>query len=495
MLSKNMVKYVSSLSQLTKGYNATLNHLSKVGLHTEPEGPTMKTTVPGPKSKELMQNMNVLLNSGAVNFFADYENSYGNYIADADGNVLLDVYMQIASLPIGYNHPEIHKLITDPKTVSVFANRPALGVNPPLYFAEKLQSVMMSVAPKGLTQLQTMACGSCANENAYKVMFINYNIKRRGGKFPTQEEMSECVLNQGPLCPDLSLLSFKGSFHGRTLGTLATTHSKPVHKMDIPTQDWPVANFPRYKYPLEENVVYNDKQDHDCLQEVGHLIDHWNNVKQKPVAGIVVEPIQSEGGDNFASPYFFQNLQRIAKEKHCYLLIDEVQTGLGATGKFWTHEYFNLPEVPDIVTFAKKMQLGGYYYKQELRPDDPLRIFNTWLGEPSRLLFLETVLNVVNKENLIEQNRITGDYLFSHLKNFCKKYPHLIDSARHLGTFGSINAANGKFRDEILGKLRNAGVQSGGCGEKGIRLRPSLTFQNKHADIFLDKLENILKTY
>jgi 4-aminobutyrate aminotransferase/(S)-3-amino-2-methylpropionate transaminase len=197
--------------------------------------------------------------------------------------------------------------------------------------------------------------------------------------------------------------------------------------------------------------------------------------------------------------------------------MDEVQTGLGATGKFWTHEYFNLPEAPDIVTFAKKMQLGGYYYKQELRPDDPLRIFNTWIGEPSRLLFLETVLNVVNKENLVEQNRITGtlfqsscrierlklkcltffigDYLFSHLKNLCKKYPNLIDSARHLGTFGSINAANGKLRDEILGKLRNSGVQSGGCGEKGIRLRPSLTFQNKHADIFLDKLENILKTY
>jgi 4-aminobutyrate aminotransferase/(S)-3-amino-2-methylpropionate transaminase len=177
------------------------------------------------------------------------------------------------------------------------------------------------VAPKGLTQLQTMACGSCSNENAYKVMFINYNIKRRGGKLPTQEEMAECVLNQGPLCPDLSLLSFKGGFHGRTLGTLATTHSKPVHKMDIPTQDWPVANFPRYKYPLEENVAYNDKQDHDCLQEIEHLIDHWNNVKQKPVAGIVVEPIQSEGGDNFASPYFFQNLQRIAKEVNLLQII------------------------------------------------------------------------------------------------------------------------------------------------------------------------------
>ncbi len=165
-----------------------------------------------------------------------------------------------------------------------------------------------------------MACGSCANENAYKVMFAWYNVKHRGGKPPSKEEMEQCVMNTGPGCPDLSLLSFKGSFHGRTFGTLATTHTKPVHKLDIPSLDWPIASFPRYKYPLEENVAYNDKQDKDCLEEVSYLIDHFNNVKKRPVAGIVVEPVQAEGGDNFGSPFFFQNLQRIAKEVVFFLL-------------------------------------------------------------------------------------------------------------------------------------------------------------------------------
>jgi 4-aminobutyrate aminotransferase/(S)-3-amino-2-methylpropionate transaminase len=84
--------------------------------------------------------------------------------------------------------------------------------------------------------------------------------------------------------------------------------------MDIPSLDWPIASFPRYKYPLEENVEYNRKQDNDCLQEVAYLIDHYNNVKKRPVAGMVIEPVQSEGGDNFGSSYFFQNLQRIGKE-------------------------------------------------------------------------------------------------------------------------------------------------------------------------------------
>lgn len=159
-----------------------------------------------------------------------------------------------------------------------------------------------------------MACGSCANENAYKIMFIWYNMRTRNGKMPSQLVLDECVMNKGIGCPDLSILSFKGSFHGRTLGVLATTHSKPIHKLDIPTLDWPIASFPRYKYPLEDNIEYNQKQDDMCLEEVKHLYEYYKNVKKRPVAGMVVEPIQSEGGDNHASPYFFQNLQRIARE-------------------------------------------------------------------------------------------------------------------------------------------------------------------------------------
>jgi 4-aminobutyrate aminotransferase/(S)-3-amino-2-methylpropionate transaminase len=214
-----------------------------------------------------------------------------------------------------------------------------------------------------MNQVQTMACGSCANENAYKVMFTYYNLVRRNGKPPSQIEMEECVTNKGPGCPDLSLLSFNGAFHGRTLGTLATTHSKPVHKLDVPTMDWPVAAFPAYKYPLEENEEYNRNQDEKCLKQVEELIDYYANEKKKPVAGIVTEPIQSEGGDNHASPFFFQSLQAISKKNHASFLIDEVQTGLCATGKFWAFEHFNLPTSPDILTFAKKMQIGGYYYK------------------------------------------------------------------------------------------------------------------------------------
>ena len=141
--------------------------------------------------------------------------------------------------------------------------------------------------------------------------------------------------------------------------------------------DWPIATFPEYKYPLDENVAYNQNQDKKCLAEVEELIVKYNKAENF-VAGIVVEPIQSEGGDNEASPEFFQGLQKVAKKYGSALLIDEVQTGGGATGKFWCHEHFNLPTPPDIVTFSKKMQIGGYFHTKEMTPKQAYRVFNTW---------------------------------------------------------------------------------------------------------------------
>ncbi len=213
-----------------------------------------------------------------------------------------------------------------------------------------------------------------------------------------------------------------------------------------------------YKYPYEDNLEYNHQQDLHSLKSVAEQIDFYNNEKKRPVAAMIVEPIQSEGGDNMASPFFFQSLQKLAKEKNVIFIIDEVQTGLAATGKLWCHEYFNLPTSPDIVTFAKKMQTGGYYYKDNLRVDAPYRIYNTWLGDPVRILFLEAILETIRKENLIELNKNVGEYMQSGLKEACKNFPHLINSARGLGTFLAVDGTDAGVRDKIIAKLKNEGI-------------------------------------
>ena len=118
-------------------------------------------------------------------------------------------------------------------------------------------------------------------------------------------------------------MSFRGGFHGRTFGALSCTHSKSIHKLDVPSFDWPIATYPLYKYPLNENLIQNEEIDRKCLQEVQDLIDEYER-KGAPVAGLIIEPIQGEGGDNHGSVQFFQRLRKLCSKNGVAFIVDEV---------------------------------------------------------------------------------------------------------------------------------------------------------------------------
>ncbi|OWF52737.1 4-aminobutyrate aminotransferase, mitochondrial-like [Mizuhopecten yessoensis] len=457
----------------------------------EPDKPSVQTEIPGPRSRELLKELDTIQNTEAVQFFVDYERSRGNYLVDVDGNVMLDLFTQIASIPIGYNHPRLLNALLKTENRATLVNRPALAVYPPSDWSSRLKNALLAVAPPGLKQVQTMACGACSVEHSQKAMFIAYQRRQRGGRPPSQEELQSCVEGHAPGCPDLSVLSFKNAFHGRTMGALAVTHTKWIHKLDFPVPDWPCASFPILQYPLDQFVRENRAEEDRCLDEVRERIHAWEK-KGSPVAGMIVEPIQSEGGDNHASPYFFQELQDIAKDYEIPFMVDEVQTGCGATGKFWAHEHWNLKDAPDIVCFSKKMLTGGFYYKDNLRPQEGYRIFNTWVGDPSKMVFLEEVVNLIKEEGLLGQVKDTGSHLINGLYDMQNKYPGILSRARGVGTFCSIDFKDAATRDKILNELRHKGIHLGACGNLSIRFRPTLLLTRNHVDIFMDAFNSII---
>lgn len=385
-------------------------------------------------------------------------------------------FSQIASIAVGYNNPNVAKAASSPEMVRALINRPALGNFPSLDMEEVLSTGILRAAPPGLDQVFTASTGSDANETAYKAAFMWKRAEERGDADFTAEEIESAMRNQAPGAPEYSILSFNGGFHGRTFGSLATTRSKPIHKLDIPSFDWPSAPFPKLQYPLEQFSSENAAEEQRCIDEVERVLD----TAIKPVAAVVVEPIQSEGGDNHASASFFRKLRELTERKGVLLIVDEVQTGVGASGKFWAHEHWNLPTPPDMVTFSKKAQAAGFYYgKQNLRPRQPYRQFNTWMGDPARALIFRSILQEIERLNLVDNAARVGDKLFKSLNTLAKKYPNEIKNLRGKDR-GTFIAWDSPRREDVIAKALAKGILIGSSGEKAIRLRPMLIFQEQH---------------
>ena len=442
----------------------------------EPEHVSVVTAIPGPRTEALRARHGRHQDARTVHVYQDAKRSVGNYLVDVDGNVLLDVYAHIAALPVGYNHPDLLAAFRSGRFDWAAGYRPALGVAPPEEWVDLTCGTMMRVAPRGLTKLVTVTTGSEAVENAIKAAFIRHARVRRGGTAPAAEELAACMENTQASANALQVISFEGSFHGRSLGALSLTRSKVIHKLDIPAFVWPKVRFPDVRFPLAEHAAENRASEARSLEELEAAL----RAGKGNVAAVIVEPIQGEGGDRHASAEFFREIRRLTRAHGAAFIVDEVQTGGGATGTFWAHEAWGLTEPPDIVTFSKKMQLGGYYSTEEFAAVEPYRIFNTFLGDPFRGAQLEVIVEIIEKNGLLELVRETGDVLVRELGRLGERYPGLVSGARGTGTFAAIDARDPETQVRLLDALRQRGLEVGGSGTRSIRFRPALVFGPRH---------------
>ncbi len=274
--------------------------------------PLVNTAIPSPKTKAYIDEVGEKTCTLITTFPIDLSNSMGNIVSDEDGNKLLDVWTSIGTNAMGYNHPRMLAAADDELMQRTLATRTGVGIFPIKEQQQLNEEAFMAVAPPGMERVTAAMCGTCANEGAYKIAMMAYaNRKNGGGELfePTPEELCSCLLNQAPGSPNYAILSLNQGFHGRMLGALSTSRVNPVHKLDMPAFDWPAAKNPVYKYPLEENVEYNAEQDRISLEDVAAKIEQWKVEKGSEVVAVVIEPIQSEGGDNYISNEYAQKLR------------------------------------------------------------------------------------------------------------------------------------------------------------------------------------------
>ncbi|XP_066927871.1 4-aminobutyrate aminotransferase, mitochondrial-like [Clytia hemisphaerica] len=451
--------------------------------------PKMVTSFPGPKVLEHKGRLAKHQRVDQLVMFCDFENSKGNFLQDIDGNVFLDIFQQIASIPLGYNHQALLDCVKTEEFQKILINRPAQGLSPGKEMMDRMENTLMKVAPRGLKHVQQMMCGACANENAMKAVFSRYNAMRRGSIDPTPLELETCMDGRAPGAPDdLCIVAFDKAFHGRSLATFAISRSKAMHKFDYPSWHWPTATFPNLKYPLEDNVQENREEEQRCLESLDNLIRD-SNASGKYVAGLIVEPIQSEGGDRHASNEFFQGVQAILHKYNASLIVDEVQTGGGASGEWWLHEQWNLPVPPDVVTFSKKFLFGGFFFREELFPQHPMRIQNTWLGDPARLAMLDAVVQTVEKDDLMTRTKEAGVELMKGINQLQNDFPEYVSKGRGNGTICAFDMPSTEKRDQFLGLCRNEGLGVIGSGDIAVRFRPALIFSEAHAKMTYELMD------
>jgi 4-aminobutyrate aminotransferase/(S)-3-amino-2-methylpropionate transaminase len=248
--------------------------------------------------------------------------------------------------------------------------------------------------------------------------------------------------------------------------------------------------FPASRFPLDEHAEENALAEARALEATEALFSELEG----RVAGLIVEPIQGEGGDRHASPAFFRALRQICRAHGVVFIVDEVQTGCGATGAFWAHSHWGLTDPPDIVTFSKKMQVGGLFVQGHLMPPEPWRIFNTFLGDPLRAAQLGVILEVIGRDDLLSVVRQSGSLLTNGLNLLAELHPGLLSQPRGQGTYAAFDLPDSPTRERLVQALRDRGLEAGGSGPRSIRFRPALVFAPRHAAEALDILDAALRS-
>jgi len=435
-----------------------------------------------PKDVRPILNKHILADGYEI--VLDLKKSKGAFLHDSTtGKDYLDFFTFFASNPLGMNHD---RLAGDADFVQklgqVAINKPS---NSDVY-TEEMAHFVDTFSRVGIPDYMPytffVSGGALAVENALKVAF-DWKVQKNFEKGYRTERGHK-------------VLHLDKAFHGRSGYTMSLTNTDPTKVKYFPKFDWPRIHNPAVKQPLNnENLQQAQKEERQALAQARNYFELYPD----DIACILLEPIQGEGGDNHFRQEFHQGLRSLADEYDALLIHDEVQTGVGLTGKFWCHEHY---VKPDILAFGKKAQVCGILASNRIDDIDThcfkvsSRINSTWGGNLVDMVRFDRILEVIEEDNLVENARVTGDYLLTLINKWADTSEHLTNP-RGKGLLCSIDLPNKHSRDEVVKEAFKNGLMILGCGQRTIRFRPPLTVAkeqlNDGMDIIKKSFDDALK--
>src|SRR5262245_57934770 len=411
----------------------------------------------------------------------DYEKSHGSWFHDArSGRDYLDFCTFFGSNPLGYNHAKMK----DPEFLTTLHRvaqlKPSCSDVYSVEYAQFVETFARLAIPSHLPHAFFIEGGALAVENALKVAF-DWKVRRNKAKGIAGEKGTQ-------------VLHFREAFHGRSGYTLSLTNTDPRKTDYFPKFPWPRVDNPKLRFPVsaevERDVIAAEQR---ALEQVEKAFAD----NPDDIAAIIIEPIQAEGGDNHFRPEFLQALQAAAKKHECFFVVDEVQTGIGLTGKMWAHEHYGL--TPDALAFGKKTQVCGCLAgpKVDEEPEDvfkvPSRINSTWGGGLTDMVRCARFLEIIAEDRLVENARVVGDHLRRGLEALEKELSPLVTNARGRGLMIALDLTTAEIRPTAHERTNEYGLLLLVSGVRSLRFRPSLDLTTADADRGLEIVRKSLK--
>jgi L-lysine 6-transaminase len=414
-------------------------------------------------------------------FVLDLELSHGQYLRDAlTGRDYLDFFTFFASRPVAFNHP----MLLDPEYLDrlrrAAMSKPSnCDVYTTLYadFVETFRSQAMG---PGMKYLFFIDGGALAVENALKAAF----------DWKVRKNLARGIENRGT-----QVIHFRHAFHGRSGYTLSLTNtSDPKKTMYYPKFDWPRISSPAVRFPLDDAAIREvELAERQALAEIDRAYEQHGD----DIACIIIEPVQCEGGDRHFRPEFLRALRKICDERETILIFDEVQTGMGTSGRRWLYEHLGMQ--PDIVAFAKRAQTGGLMAGPRLDEVDNVfkvrsRISSTFSGNLTDFVRCTRYLEIIHAENLVQNAARQGSYFMERLLELAARNEK-VENARGRGLLLAFDVPDRVARDEIILRAREEErVLLLACGDRSVRLRPALDVTQDDAREGMDRIDRAVKS-